>query len=66
MEILYLRKMNKWIFIMAISVYLFKVGIEIIFTPITYKIVKFIKKQEGIDVYDTGYKGKDYNPFVLK
>lgn len=52
--------------IMAISNYLFKTFIEIVFTPITYKAVKSIKKYEGVDVYDKGFKSKDYNPFVLK
>jgi hypothetical protein len=52
--------------VMAISNYLFKTFIEVVFTPITYRVIKFIKKQEGIDTFDTGYKSKDYNPFVLK
>lgn len=52
--------------VMAISNYLFKTFIEVVFTPITYKVVNAIKKYEGIDVYDTGFKSKDYNPFVLK
>lgn len=43
-----------------ISNYLFKTGVEIIFTPVTYKIVKFLKKKEQVDVYDTGIS---YNPF---
>jgi uncharacterized integral membrane protein (TIGR00697 family) len=51
---------------MIFSMYLFKTLIEIVFTPITYAVIRFMKKQEGIDVYDTGYKSKDYNPFVLK
>ena len=45
------------------SGYLFKVGYEVIATPITYLIVGWLKKAEGIDVYD---KGIDYNPFILK
>ena len=40
------------------SGYLFKVGYEVIATPITYLIVGWLKKAEGIDVYD---KGIDYN-----
>lgn len=43
-----------------ISNYLFKTGVEVIFTPVTYKIVGFLKKQEQIDAYD---KGISYNPF---
>jgi uncharacterized integral membrane protein (TIGR00697 family) len=45
-----------------ISGYAFKVFYEIIATPITYKIVGFLKKAEGIDVYDTNTK---FNPFNL-
>lgn len=45
------------------SIYLLKVIYEIIATPLTYAIVKKIKKVEGIDVYD---RGIDYNPFVLE
>ena len=44
------------------SGYLFKVGYEIIATPITYLIVGWLKKAEGIDVYD---RGINYNPFHL-
>jgi len=51
------------IFIMLIiSNYIFKVGIEVLFTPITYKVVGFLKKAEHEDVYDTG---TDFSPFRL-
>lgn len=40
--------------------YAFKVAYEIIATPITYKIVKFLKKTEGIDTYD---KNTKFSPF---
>lgn len=46
-----------------ISNYLLKVGIEVLNTPITYKIVSFLKHQEGVDVYDYGV---NYNPFLLQ
>ncbi|PIE98550.1 MAG: transporter [Treponema sp.] len=42
--------------------YLFKVGIEVIFTPITYKIVNLVKKYENLDTYDYNEK---YNPLPL-
>ena len=45
-----------------ISGYTFKVAYEIIATPITYKIVGFLKKAEGIDIYDTNTK---FSPFNL-
>jgi len=37
-----------------------KVGIEIVFTPVTYLIVNWLKRKEGIDTYD--HKTK-FNPF---
>ena len=41
------------VFVMLIlSNYIFKVGVEILFTPLTYKIIGFLKKVEKTDVYD--------------
>lgn len=40
-----------------------KVGVEIIFTPLTYRIVGFLKRVENEDYYD---RGTNFNPFVLK
>lgn len=45
-----------------ISNYIFKCSVEILFTPVTYKIVNFLKKNEKTDVYDYGVK---YNPFQI-
>lgn len=45
-----------------ISNYIFKCSVEIIFTPLTYLIVGFLKRLENTDVYDYGVK---YNPFRL-
>lgn len=39
-----------------------KVVIEIIFTPVTYVIVNWLKKAENIDTYDSQTK---YNPFIF-
>jgi len=41
------------------SNYFFKVGVEVLFTPITYKIINSLKKKEGIDFYDNKTK---FNP----
>ena len=41
---------------MILFQYLFKVAYEVLFTPVTYLVVKTIKKAEGIDVYDEGLK----------
>lgn len=46
-----------------ISNYFFKVGIEIIFTPLTYKIINWLKRKEQIDPFDTK---TNFNPFSIK
>jgi len=46
--------------ILILSNYIFKVGIEILFTPLTYKIIGFLKKVEKTDVYDYD---TDFFPF---
>jgi queuosine precursor transporter len=46
-----------------ISGYLFKVVYEVIATPITYAIVGFLKRKEGVDTYD---RYTNFNPFRLR
>jgi len=46
----------------VISNYIFKVGVEILFTPFTYMIVYLLKTSEETDVYD---KNTNFNPFRL-
>lgn len=41
----------------------FKVGIEALFTPVTYWTVNTVKRVEGEDYYDLG---TDFTPFTLK
>lgn len=41
---------------MILFQYLFKVCYEVIFTPATYAIVKYIKKKEEVDTYDYDIK----------
>lgn len=43
-----------------ISQFLLKVSWEVILTPVTYAVVGFLKKREGVDVYD---RGTDFSPF---
>ena len=43
--------------------YIFKVGYEVLATPLTYFIITKIKQIENIDVFDYGVR---YNPFALK
>ena len=40
-----------------------KVGVEVVFTPVTYKVVGFLKRAEQEDYYD---RKTDFNPFALK
>src|SRR4051812_37225127 len=40
-----------------------KVGVEVVFTPLTYKIVGALKRAEHEDYYD---RGTDFTPFTLK
>ena len=40
-----------------------KVGVEVVFTPVTYKIVAWLKNAEHEDYYD---RDTDFNPFTLK
>jgi queuosine precursor transporter len=40
--------------------YLFKVTYEVVATPVTYAVVGFLKRSEGLDAFD--YKS-DFNPF---
>ena len=42
--------------------YFLKVGVEVLFTPITYLLVHKLKQAEGVDVYDYD---TDFNPFLL-
>jgi queuosine precursor transporter len=46
-----------------ISNYIFKCGVEILFTPATYKAVKFLKEKEEEDYYDYD---TNFNPFSIK
>jgi uncharacterized integral membrane protein (TIGR00697 family) len=40
--------------------YLFKVVYEVLATPLTYAIVNFLKRREGVDTFD---RGTSFNPF---
>ncbi len=47
---------NATVLRMILFQYLFKVGYEVVFTPVTYAAVGWIKRREGIDVYDRGVR----------
>jgi uncharacterized integral membrane protein (TIGR00697 family) len=42
--------------------YLFKVIYETLATPLTYVVVRHLKRAEGVDVFD---RGTNFNPFAL-
>jgi uncharacterized integral membrane protein (TIGR00697 family) len=45
-----------------VSNYVFKVGLEAIMTPATYRVTNHLKRTENEDVYDTD---TDFNPFKI-
>ncbi len=49
---------NQTVLMMIVYQYLFKVCYEVIFTPLTYAIVRWLKKKEGVDTFDYGVKYK--------
>jgi uncharacterized PurR-regulated membrane protein YhhQ (DUF165 family) len=53
---------NALLLSLIISNYVVKVGIEVVFTPVTYAIVGYLKKHDESDVYD---RETDFNPFKL-
>jgi len=53
---------NDLLFAVFVSNYIFKCGVEIIATPVTYRVVRFLKKAEQEDYYDYG---TDFNPLKI-
>lgn len=47
----------------AIAQYILKSAWEAVMTPVTYKVVGFLKRAENEDYYD---RGTDFTPFTLK
>lgn len=47
---------------LIVSNYIFKVGIEVLLTPVTYRVVDTLKAAENEDYYD---RDTDFNPFKL-
>lgn len=48
---------------MMLAQYLWKVTYEVAVTPLTYLLVRWVKEQERMDVFDTDVR---YNPFNLR
>jgi uncharacterized integral membrane protein (TIGR00697 family) len=48
--------------LVMLSQFVIKVGVEVVFTPLTYKVVNALKRAEQEDYYD---RNTDFNPFTL-
>ena len=48
---------------LTVANYLFKVGVEVIMTPVTYWVVGILKRSEHEDVYD---RDTNFNPFRIE
>ena len=48
---------------LTLTNYLFKVAVEVLMTPVTYLIVRALKRAEGEDFYD---RDTNFNPFVMQ
>ncbi len=49
--------------VVMLSQFLIKVGVEVVFTPVTYRVVNALKRAEHEDYYD---RDTDFTPFSLK
>lgn len=47
----------------VVAQYILKTGWEVVMTPVTYRVVGFLKRRENEDWYD---RGTDFNPFRLR
>jgi uncharacterized integral membrane protein (TIGR00697 family) len=54
---------NEALPLLMITQFVAKVGVEVVFTPLTYKIVGALKKAEGEDYFD---RDTNFTPFTLK
>ena len=52
---------NDLLWAIFVSNYVFKVGVEALFTPLTYQVVNILKRVENEDFYD---RGTNFNPFA--
>ena len=51
---------NRTLLIVLATQFALKVGWEALLTPVTYAVVGWLKRREGVDVYD---EGTDFTPF---
>ena len=50
-------------FKLIVSGYLFKVAYEVLATPLTYLVVNFLKRTEGVNYFD---RSTNFNPFAVR
>ncbi len=51
---------NDTLLVVLLTQWALKVGWEALLTPVTYAVIGFLKRREGVDVYDVG---TDFTPF---
>jgi len=49
--------------LVMLAQFIAKVSVEVVFTPVTYKVVSWLKRAEREDYYD---RKTDFNPFTLR
>ncbi|WP_066794304.1 queuosine precursor transporter [Sphingomonas soli] len=54
---------NELVITVLLTQWLFKVSWEVILTPVTYLVVGFLKRREGVDIFD---KDTDFTPFTAQ
>ncbi len=54
---------NTQVISVMITNWLLKVGWEVVLTPVTYAVVGWLKRKEGVDIFD---EGTDFSPFKTK
>ena len=47
----------------AVAQYFLKTGWEVLATPLTYRVINYLKRKENEDYYD---RDTDFSPFTLK
>jgi len=54
---------NDKLILVVMAQFFAKTFIEVLFTPVIYKIIAFLKKKENLDYFDTE---TNFNPFIFK
>lgn len=54
---------NEQVIMVMVTNWGLKVAWEIVLTPVTYAVVGWLKRKEGVDIFD---EGTDFTPFKTK